>query len=179
MVSPLARRLFGLDDVSSVFFGRDFVTVSKHPGGAWSHLKPEVFAELMDHFQSGAPLLDDEVQQEHRAATASATNPEDSEVVAMIKELLDTRIRPSVQDDGGDLVYRGFDEETGVLSLQLVGACRGCASSSVTLKSGVENMLRHYIPEVTSVEQHLDEGEVAGLAEFKKVEARLEDHLSP
>lgn len=154
MVSPLAKKLFAIDGVSHVFFGSDFVTVSKAEGLEWGVLKPEIFATMMDHFTSGEPLIYPGEAQERMDTHISE---DDSEVVAMIKELLDTRIRPAVQEDGGDIVFRGFEEESGVVRLQLVGACRGCASSSVTLKAGVENMLKHYIPEITEVEQVLDE----------------------
>lgn len=153
MNSPLARSLFGIDGVTRVFFGSDFVTVTKSDDVSWDILKPEIFAAIMDFYTSGQPLFLDESTA---ASKDTAIHEDDSETVAMIKELLETRIRPAVQDDGGDIVYRGFDLETGIVKLQMQGACSGCPSSSVTLKSGIENMLMHYVPEVKGVEQELD-----------------------
>ncbi|CAL5221699.1 g3936 [Coccomyxa viridis] len=171
MSSPLAKRLFAIDGVSGVFFGSDFVTVTKSDEYVWSVLKPEIFAAIMEHFTSGDPLFTDPAAQ----TSNTAISEDDSEVVAMIKELLETRIRPAVMEDGGDIVFQGFDEETGQVVLKMQGACAGCPSSSLTLKSGIENMLMHYIPEVKEViEAPADEAELAGLAEF----AKLEQHLS-
>ncbi|XP_074290603.1 nifU-like protein 4, mitochondrial isoform X4 [Silene latifolia] len=131
--------------VTRVFFGSDFVTVTKSDDISWDILKPEIFAAITDFYTSSQPLFLDE----STAASKDTTiHEEDSETVAMIKELLETRIRPAVQDDGGDIVYKGFDPENGIVKLQLQGACSGCPSSSVTLKSGIENMLMHYVPEV-------------------------------
>jgi len=158
--SPLARRLFGIDGVTRVFYGSDFVTVTKSEERDWGVLKPEIFAAIMDHYSSGDPLFaesEDGGDGEGDVDSSTVILDTDSEVVAMIKELLDTRIRPAVQEDGGDIGYRGFDEQTGVVYLQMQGACDGCPSSSVTLKSGIENMLMHYIDEVKAVEQWLDE----------------------
>ncbi|XP_074290586.1 nifU-like protein 4, mitochondrial isoform X1 [Silene latifolia] len=153
MNSPLARSLFAIDGVTRVFFGSDFVTVTKSDDISWDILKPEIFAAITDFYTSSQPLFLDE----STAASKDTTiHEEDSETVAMIKELLETRIRPAVQDDGGDIVYKGFDPENGIVKLQLQGACSGCPSSSVTLKSGIENMLMHYVPEVKGVEQELD-----------------------
>ncbi|KAF2608884.1 hypothetical protein F2Q68_00043560 [Brassica cretica] len=153
MSSPLAKAIFSIDGVVRVFFGSDFVTVTKSDDVTWDFLKPEVFAVVMDFYSSGQPLfLDSQVA----AAKDTAINEDDSETVAMIKELLETRIRPSVQDDGGDIEYCGFDTETGIVKLRMQGACSGCPSSSVTLKSGIENMLMHYISEVKGVEQEFD-----------------------
>jgi len=149
MASPLAKRLFAIDGVKGVFFGSDFVTVSKGEDDSWATLKPEVFAAIMDFFASGQPLIDDETT----LAEDTAIHEDDSEVVAMIKELLDTRIRPAVQDDGGDIKFHSFDEDMGYVYLKMQGACASCPSSSVTLKSGIENMLMHYIPEVKAVVQ--------------------------
>lgn len=143
--SPLARALFALGDVTRVFFGQDFVTVTRAPGGAdWPELKPEVLTILADHFASGAPLLTG-------AATEAETfdNPEDAEIVAQIRELLETRVRPVVANDGGDIIYRGFDR--GIVYLHMQGSCAGCPSSTATLKGGIENLLRHYVPEVVEV----------------------------
>lgn len=136
----------------------------------WGVVKPEVFAAMMDHFTSGEPLLYDGA---HPSPSDTTILDTDSEIVAMIKELLDTRIRPAVMEDGGDIVFRSFSEDSGVVELQMVGACRGCASSAVTLKSGVENMLKHYIPEVQSVEAVEDEAEKAGNQAFRDLESHL------
>ncbi|KAK7368617.1 hypothetical protein VNO80_10645 [Phaseolus coccineus] len=153
MNSPLAKSLFAIDGVTRVFFGSDFVTVTKSEDSAWEFLKPEVFASIMDFYSSGQPLF---LDSQTAAAMDTAIHQDDSETVAMIKELLETRIRPAVQDDGGDIVYIGFDPDTGIVKLKMQGACSGCPSSSVTLKSGIENMLMHYVPEVKGVEQELD-----------------------
>ncbi|CAA7404396.1 unnamed protein product [Spirodela intermedia] len=153
MTSPLAKALYGIDGITRVFFGSDFVTVTKSEDTSWDLLKPEIFAAIMDFYSSGQPLF---LDSSAAASMDTAIHEDDSEVVAMIKELLETRIRPSVQDDGGDIEYRGYDPETGIVKLRMQGACSGCPSSSVTLKSGIENMLMHYIPEIRGVEQELD-----------------------
>ncbi|XP_027104771.1 nifU-like protein 4, mitochondrial isoform X1 [Coffea arabica] len=153
MNSPLAKALFGIDGITRVFFGSDFVTVTKLEDASWEFLKPEIFAAIMDFFMSGKPLIMDSNSLD---SMDTAIHEDDSETVAMIKELLETRIRPAVQDDGGDIEYRGFVPETGIVRLKMQGACSGCPSSSVTLKSGIENMLMHYVPEVKGVEQELD-----------------------
>ena len=146
--SPLAEALFELEGVAGVFFGADYVAVTRQAHGPdWSELKPPVLTAIMDASVSGQPLLRDGVAAE---ATSDA---DDSEIVAEIKSLLDSRIRPAVAQDGGDILFDAFDEETGVLSLRMRGACAGCPSSSATLKQGVEQMMRHYVPEVTRVEQ--------------------------
>ncbi|KLT46313.1 HIRA-interacting protein 5 [Cutaneotrichosporon oleaginosum] len=169
--SPLATRLLNVDGVVGVFFGPDFVTCSKDENYNWSVLKPEVFAILMEHFASGAPLF----KEGHESSGAEDTRvlDTDSEVVAMIKELLETRVRPAIMEDGGDIEYRGFSEDSGIVQLKLKGSCRGCSSSEVTLKNGIERMLMHYVPEVQGVEQFLDEEERIALDEFNKLEARL------
>ncbi|KAM9476165.1 NFU1 iron-sulfur cluster scaffold homolog, mitochondrial [Clarias gariepinus] len=152
--SPLARQLFRIDGVKSVFLGPDFITVTKADSHTeWKVINPDIFATIMDFFTSGLPVVNED------AAPRSDTAPsdEDDEVVAIIKELLDTRIRPTVQEDGGDVVYRGF--ENGVVKLQLQGSCTSCPSSVVTLKSGIQNMLQFYVPEVEGVEQVKDEDE--------------------
>lgn len=163
MNSPLAKALYGIDGVTRVFFGSDFITVTKSEDTSWDFLKPEIFAAVMDFYSSGNPLF---LDSNTAASMDTAIHEDDSEIVAMIKELLETRIRPAVQDDGGDIEYIGFDPETGVVKLKMQGACSGCPSSSVTLKSGIENMLMHYVPEVKSVEQELDleedNGELTG-----------------
>jgi NFU1 iron-sulfur cluster scaffold homolog, mitochondrial len=151
-VSPLAEGLFQLEGVEGVFFGADYVAVTRAEAGPdWSALKAPVLTALMDHFTSGAPLTRGEAAQ----ADAHAGGEGDSEVVKEIKALLDTRIRPAVAQDGGDILFDRFDEADGVLWLRMRGACAGCPSSSATLKAGVENMMRHYVPEVARVEQTL------------------------
>ncbi|MFC7735457.1 NifU family protein [Roseomonas sp. GCM10028921] len=145
--SPLAERLFQLDGVARVFLGADFVTVTKTNGADWGDLRPQVLGALMEHAMAGRPILaGDEAEDD-----AEDTDPADAEVVAQIKELLDTRVRPAVAGDGGDIVFRGFRD--GIVRLRMQGACSGCPSSRATLKHGVENMLRHYVPEVVAVEQ--------------------------
>ncbi|KAI4339288.1 hypothetical protein MLD38_024248 [Melastoma candidum] len=161
MTSPLARSLFGIDGITRVFYGSDFVTVTKSDDASWDLLKAEIFAVIMDFYSSGQPLF---LDSKTASAMDTAIQEDDSETVAMIKELLETRIRPAVQDDGGDILYRGFDPDTGVVKLKMQGACSGCPSSSVTLKSGIENMLMHYVPEVKGVEQEVDEDEEPSLA---------------
>uniref|UniRef100_A0A1J3J5C9 NifU-like protein 4, mitochondrial n=1 Tax=Noccaea caerulescens TaxID=107243 RepID=A0A1J3J5C9_NOCCA len=160
--SPLAKSIYAIDGVVRVFFGADFVTVTKSDDVSWDILKPEIFAAIMDFYSSGQPLF---LDAQAAAAKDTAINENDSETVAMIKELLETRIRPAVQDDGGDIEYCGFDPESGIVKLRMQGACSGCPSSSVTLKSGIENMLMHYISEVKGVEQEFDgeeEGTLSG-----------------
>ncbi|MGE3692061.1 MAG: NifU family protein [Novosphingobium sp.] len=150
--SPLAEALFSLGDVTGVFFGSDFVSVTAGPGTDWTQLKPQVVSMLLDHFVSGAPLF-----AEASAAGISVPaedadmgdDPADADVVAQIRELIETRVRPAVANDGGDIVYRGFRE--GVVYLTMQGACSGCPSSSATLKQGIEGLLKHYVPEVTEV----------------------------
>ncbi len=150
--SPLAQALFDTGEVTGVFFGRDFVSVTAAPGVDWPALKPQVVAVLLDHFVSQAPLfaggdasgfsvpLEDE---------AIDDDPADAEIVEQIKELIETRVRPAVAGDGGDIRYRGFRE--GVVYLTMQGACSGCPSSTATLKHGIESLLKHYVPEVTEV----------------------------
>ena len=143
--SPLARALFSLGDVERVYFGADFVTVTKAPGSAdWETLKPEVLGMVLDHFASGAPLIAGEASE-----TETFDDPEDADIVLQIRDLLDTRIRPAVANDGGDIVYRGFQK--GIVYLHMRGSCAGCPSSTATLKGGIENLLRHYVPEVIEV----------------------------
>ena len=144
--SPLATRIFGVDGVTGVFFGNDFVTVTKSDETEWDHIKPAILGAVMEHFQSGAPVM----EGESSAPSGHADHDgEDAEIVGQIKELLDTRVRPAVAQDGGDITFHGF--ERGVVYLHMQGACAGCPSSTVTLKMGIENLLRHYIPEVTEV----------------------------
>lgn len=148
--SALAEALFGLGDVTGVFFGRDFVSVTAAPGVEWTMLKPDVLAVLLDHFTAQMPLFRQGAADfSVPADEAFADNPEDADIVAQIKELIDTRVRPAVANDGGDIDYRGFDK--GKVYLKMQGACAGCPSSSATLKNGIEQLLRHYVPEVTEV----------------------------
>ncbi|MCH8999556.1 MAG: NifU family protein [Proteobacteria bacterium] len=142
--SPLAERLFAIEGITGVFLGADFVTVTKAGDKEWYLLKPAVLGVIMEHFTAGRPVLLSEA-----AAPTENVSEEDSEVVAQIKELLDTRVRPAVAQDGGDIVFQSFED--GVVFLTMQGACAGCPSSTATLKMGIENMLRHYIPEVLEV----------------------------
>lgn len=171
--SPLALKLFKLTGVQSIMLGKDFVTVNKQDFMNWAHLRPEV-VNLLDTFLSDKTnlLITKEMvaQAENEQANATA---EDSEIVSMIKELIDTRIRPAVQDDGGDIQFMGFDEETGTVFLKLQGACKTCSSSENTLKHGIESMMMHYIEEVTLVEQILDPEEEMALKEFERLEQNL------
>lgn len=143
---PLARALFALPDVTRVYFGEDFLSVSIGPGAEWAIAKPEVLGLLVDHFASGQPLFPAGVAGE----VETFDDPADAGIVAQIRELIDSRVRPAVAADGGDIVYRGFQKGTVFLHMQ--GSCAGCPSSTATLKGGIENLLRHYVPEVTSVE---------------------------
>jgi len=145
--SPLARALFDLPEVTRVFLGADFVTVTKSHDADWSLLKPRVLGALMDHFLSGLPVMEGAGVG---AEVGLDVDPEDAEIVAQIRELIDTRVRPAVAMDGGDIVFRGFRD--GIVKLRLQGACSGCPSSRATLKHGIENMLKHYVPEVVAVQ---------------------------
>jgi Fe-S cluster biogenesis protein NfuA len=143
--SPLARRIFAAGGVTGVFFGTDFVTVTKAEDMDWQHIKPAILGAIMEHYQSGAAVIEGE-----QAASGHAEHTgEDGDIVRQIKELLDTRVRPAVAQDGGDITFHGFDR--GVVYLHMQGACAGCPSSTLTLKMGIENLLRHYIPEVLEV----------------------------
>ena len=149
--SPLAGRLFDIPGVTGVFFGYDFVTVTKE-GPEWQHLKPAILGAIMEHFMSGAPVMAAGSQQ---AADDAETDGEfydkaDEEIVVTIKELLDTRVRPAVAQDGGDITFRGY--ENGTVFLNMKGACAGCPSSTATLKHGIQNLLRHFLPDVREVE---------------------------
>ena len=151
--SPLAEALFATGLVDGVFFGADFISVSAAPGVHWEALEPEVLGILLDHFVGGAPLF--------RPGTAAGISiagdgpaieesPDDAEIIELIKELIDSRVRPAVAQDGGDIVYRGYKD--GTLYLAMQGACSGCPSSAITLKRGIETLIRHYVPEVETVE---------------------------
>ena len=146
VASPLATRLFAVDGVAGVFFGTDFVTVTKDDAVDWDHLKPSLLGAIMEHFQSGQPVM--ETGHEHASGHAEH-NGEDGEIVGQIKELLDSRVRPAVAQDGGDIVFRSYSN--GIVHLTMQGACQGCPSSTMTLKMGIENLLKHYIPEVVEV----------------------------
>jgi len=152
-VSPLAQALFDLGDVTGVFFGRDFVSVTAAPGVEWSSLKPQVLSLLLDHFVAQAPLFvpgnAGGIAVPAEADDAFSDDPADADVIEQIKDLIETRVRPAVANDGGDIIYRGFRE--GVVYLQMQGACSGCPSSSATLKNGIESLLKHYVPEVSEV----------------------------
>ncbi|MEK9845415.1 NifU family protein [Thalassospira sp.] len=145
--SPLARKLFEVDGIAGVFLGGDFITITKDDSKDWQTLKPQILGGIMEHYTSGQPVLD----QNSGAATGASTAAEgDDELVSQIKELLDTRVRPAVAQDGGDIVFHKFED--GVVYLEMHGACSGCPSSTATLKMGIENMLRYYVPEVQAVE---------------------------
>jgi len=149
-VSPLARSLFQVDGVIRVFYGKDFISVTKKDEVDWKVLKPEVLGVITDHYSKGTPLFTEDVKMDSNDDTV--INDDDSECVAMIKEIIETRIRPFVKEDGGDVKYMGFDESKGLVTLQMKGSCAGCPSSAITLKNGIENMLKHYVAEVETVE---------------------------
>jgi Fe-S cluster biogenesis protein NfuA len=144
--SPLAERIFKVAGVTGVFFGNDFVTVTKDESTEWDHVKPAILGAIMEHFQSGKPVM---LGDAGAGSGHAEHHGEDAEIVGQIKELLDSRVRPAVAQDGGDITFHGFDR--GVVYLHMQGACAGCPSSTITLKMGIENLLRHYIPEVTEV----------------------------
>jgi len=170
-----------VDGVSSIFYGPDFITVNKVSDTNWAHIKPEVFSLITEAVSSGEKI----VATVERTDASGPPEEEDSllikddddEVVAMIKELLETRVRPAIQDDGGDLEYRGFND--GIVMLKLRGACRTCDSSTVTLKNGIESMLMHYIEEVKGIQQVLDEEEEIAIQEFQKFEEKLKKQKGP
>jgi Fe-S cluster biogenesis protein NfuA len=166
--SPLARLLFRVEGVKGVFFGPDFITITRaEEDTEWGVLKPEIYAVLMDFFSSGLPVVTESQEAE------ATEGEEEDDTVMMIKELLETRIRPTVQEDGGDIIYMGF--ENGIVKLKLQGACSSCPSSIVTLKSGVQNMLQFYIPEVQGIQEVEDETDIQGKQEFEKFEKKLEE----
>jgi Fe-S cluster biogenesis protein NfuA len=150
--SPLAQAIYSTGDVEGVFFGRDFISVTAAPGVEWRELKPQVLGVLLDHFSSGAPLFKpgSAAGIAVPAVGGIEDDPADADIVAQIKELIETRVRPAVASDGGDIVYRGFQK--GTVYLALHGACSGCPSSTMTLKQGIESLLKHYVPEVETVE---------------------------
>jgi Fe-S cluster biogenesis protein NfuA len=142
--SPLAERLFRIDGVAGVFLGSDFVTITKAEDREWLLLKPSILGAVMEHFTAGHPVIRESVSD-----TSQSGDEEESEVVSQIKELLETRVRPAVAQDGGDIVFHGFED--GIVYLHMQGSCAGCPSSTATLKAGIENMLKHYLPEVVEV----------------------------
>jgi len=172
--SPLAKLLFRVEGVKAVFFGPDFVTITKDDDEnvEWRVLKPEIFATIMDFFNSGLPV----VNEDAKPSADTEILEDDDDTVAMIKELLDTRIRPTVQEDGGDILYMGFDD--GVVKLKMQGSCTSCPSSVVTLKNGVQNMLSFYIPEVVAVEQVFDKSDEASDEAFAKLEEKLKEQAA-
>jgi Fe-S cluster biogenesis protein NfuA len=148
--SPLAERLFDVSGVASVFFGSDFITVTKNDGD-WQHLKPAILGAIMEHYMSGAPLLADGTAASDEAADEQDEffREEDAETVEMIKDLIETRVRPAVANDGGDITFRGFRD--GIVYLNMKGSCAGCPSSTATLQHGIQNLLRHFVPDVVEV----------------------------
>lgn len=181
--SPLAARLLNVDGITSIFYGPDFITVTKSSDAIWAHVKPEVFSLITEAVTSGEQIVNTienksaEAGQEGGEQDTLGYDENDSEVVGMIKELLETRIRPAIQEDGGDIEFRGF--ENGHVLLKLRGACRTCDSSTVTLKNGIESMLMHYIEEVKAVTQVLDQEEEIAMQEFAKFEAKLKEQKGP
>ncbi|XP_066246258.1 NFU1 iron-sulfur cluster scaffold homolog, mitochondrial-like [Euwallacea similis] len=165
--SPLAKLLFRIDGVKSVFLGPDFITITKADEEVeWKIIKPEIFATVMDFFASNLPVLN-----EAKPNSDTQINDNDDETVQMIKELLDTRIRPTVQEDGGDIIFMGYDD--GVVKLKMQGSCSSCPSSVVTLKNGVQNMLQFYIPEVVAVEQVTDASDDLSEKVFEEIDSKI------
>ena len=156
--SPLAQALFQVQGVVRVFLGQDFISLSKDPETDWKHVRPMALAAIMDHFVAGLPVMSlggSMVPEAPEGASAADYEGDAAEIVGEIIELIETRVRPAVAQDGGDIVFHGFDEETGIVHLAMRGACAGCPSSTMTLKQGIENMLKAYVPEVTAVEAAL------------------------
>eukprot|EP00128_Syssomonas_multiformis_P017879 Colp12_sorted_trinity150504_noHs@12448 len=166
-ISPLARSLYAVEGVAGVFLGPDFITVSKKDEVEWTTMKPDVYAAIMDFYASGLPVVNVETSKPE-----TNQEEEEDETILMIKELLDSRIRPTVQEDGGDIEFVAFKE--GIVHLKMQGSCSSCPSSVATLKGGIENMLMHYIPEVEGVEQHFDEADKVVDKEFDKLEKKLD-----
>lgn len=154
--SPLARALFEVDGVTGVFLGSDFLSVSKSETADWKHVKPLALAAIMDHFMAGLPVIEDsEGSGAGPSVDETEYEGETAEIVGEIRELIETRVRPAVAQDGGDIIFQRFEAETGIVHLHMRGACAGCPSSTYTLKQGIENMLKAYVPEVTAVEAAL------------------------
>lgn len=181
--SPLASQLMQVEGVTSVFYGRDYITITKASETPWPHVKPEVFSLITEAVTNGQPIVNivenksGEEGQGSSVSEAAEYDPEDEEIVGMIQELLETRIRPAIQEDGGDIEFRGFKD--GQVMLKLRGACRTCDSSTVTLKNGIESMLMHYIEEVKGVQQVLDQEEEVAMNEFAKFEEKLRQQKGP
>lgn len=153
-MSPLAHSLFGIEGVARVFLGPDFITLTKAEDADWPELKPAALAAILDHYESGAPALlaGENGERDEDQHTEGDYSGEAREIVVQIKELIDSRIRPAVAQDGGDVLFHAWHHESGTVYLRMRGACAGCPSSRMTLKAGIENMLRHYVPEITRVE---------------------------
>jgi Fe-S cluster biogenesis protein NfuA len=179
--SPLARKLFAVDGIKSIMFGENFITVEKKGPFSWMLIKPEIFSILTESLTSGEAIFDPNL----KLSKDTAFDEDDDDIVAMIKELIFTRIRPAIQEDGGDIEFVSFEEDSGVVYLRLRGACRSCDSSSVTLKNGIESMLKHYIEEVEDVrqiddeEEELLEGVNDPLLSIKNKQNRQEQELPP
>ena len=167
--SPLASGIFQIPGVKSVFFSREVVTVTKESAEVWQVIKPQIFATILDFYASGDAV----VSELPSGVTDTTILDDDDEVVALIKELMETRVRPAVQDDGGDIYFEGFDENSGIVKVRLAGSCVGCPSSSVTLRNGVERMLMHYIPEVKGIE------EVGALEDDEDDESQIKMSFKP
>lgn len=148
--SPLAAKLFDVEGVNGVFFGYDFVTITKTDDLDWAHLKPPVLANIMEHFMAGDPVMADSAEDMNASDGEEFFDSADATIVATIKELIETRVRPAVAQDGGDITFQGFRD--GTVFLKMKGACSGCPSSTATLKHGIQNLLRHFVPEVQQVE---------------------------
>jgi Fe-S cluster biogenesis protein NfuA len=153
LASPLAHAIFQVDGVERVYLGGDFVTVTKSDDIEWAHLKPHVLAAVMDHFTSGAPVLRGETEANEIEEDDTAYEGEAASIVKELKALIEARVRPAVARDGGDITFHSWDHDNGIVRLNMRGSCAGCPSSTLTLKQGIENMLRHYVPEVNAVEQ--------------------------
>ncbi|MCR6644819.1 MAG: NifU family protein [Terricaulis sp.] len=153
--SPLAAALFGVDGVERVYLGGDFITITRHEGVEWPHLKPHVLAAIMDHFTTGLPAVGEAGADAEDVTDEAdiAYEGEAADIVKELKELIEARVRPAVARDGGDITFHSWDHDNGVVRLNMRGSCAGCPSSTLTLKQGIENMLRHYVPEVQAVEQ--------------------------
>lgn len=176
-VSPLAKSLFRIEGVKSIFFGSDFITVTKEDDVAeWKLIKPDIFATIMDHYAMNLPIMNEDFEEDEDGDDHYPIDPEmseeDQETAELIKELLDTKIRPTVQEDGGDVIYVRYND--GVVGLKLQGSCTSCPSSTVTLKHGIQNMLQFYIPEITSVEEAKTETDKVTDKEFEEFEKNLE-----
>lgn len=150
VASPIAVSIFATDTVEKVFLGTDFISITKKKDADWSLIKPEILSVIMEHYVTGQPIV------LHDQTEADTSSDNDSKIIKEIKEVINQKVRPAVANDGGDIIFRGFDDNTGVVYLELQGACSGCPSSAVTLKNGVERLLAHYVPEVTAVEEFMN-----------------------